>query len=350
VTILHLEDEPWDSGIAQYALTLAGEQARRGETVEFWGAARSPVLEAAKAAGLKTRAWTPGPLGWPEIPALKREAKALSPAVIDAHTGSAHAVALMIAPRGAAVVRTRADARLPTGTSLTRWAAGRTAAFIAANSELQVALERAFPQARVRRVLQGIEGPEDAAPAPGAPIVGILARMDPVKGHEVLLEAVQALKPRVPDLRALCAGEGKLLGRLQWQLGPLKLERSVRFLGRVEDKWSFLAGCRVGVAPSLGSEAVSRAVLEWMAAGRAVVASRVGGIPDLVDDGVTGLLVPPGDAAALAGALESLLAAPERAEEMGRAARVRWEELFSPGTFYRATKAVYDEAIHPLPR
>ncbi len=348
--VLHLEDEPWDSGLAHYALTLAAEQARRGDRVAVWGLKDSPVLKAAAEAGLETRAWTAGPMGWAEIPALKRAAKAFAPEVIDAHTGSAHALALMIAPRGAAVVRTRADARPAHATSLTRWAAGRTAAFVAANSALKASLEAAFPKALVRLVPQGIAGPEEWSSPPGAPVAGVLARLDAVKGHEVLLEAARLLQPRVPGLRILCAGEGSLLGRLRWQLEPLKLAQTVRFLGRVPDAWAFAAGCRVGVAPSLGSEAVSRAVLEWMAAGRAVVASRVGGIPDLVEDGVTGLLVPPGDAAALAAALESVLKDPGRAEAMGAAGRARWEERFSPAPFLRETRAVYDEAIHSLPR
>lgn len=185
---------------------------------------------------------------------------------------------------------------------------------------------------------------------PGAPFVGVLARLDPVKGHDVVLDAARLLKRGFPELRFLCAGEGALLDRLRWQLAPLGLAESVRFLGRVPDAWAFLAGCRIGLVASTGSEAVSRAALEWMAAGRPLVATRVGGIPDLVEDGVTGVLVPPGDAPALAGALRDLLSNPARAEAMGRAARERWEREFSPEPFYRRTQEAYDEALHALPR
>lgn len=348
--IVHLEDERWDSGIANYCVTLAAEQARRGHAVQVWGLKASPVLKQAEAAGLPVCGWTEGPMGWAEIPSLRRALAAFGPEAVNAHTGSAHALALMIAPKRCAVIRTRGDARPAAATSLTTWAAKRTTAFIAANSEIRARLEAAFPTALVRLVPQGIDSPEDAAPMPGPPFVGIIARMDPVKGHGVLLEAAQVLKPQVPGLRVMCAGEGQLLERLRWQLKPSGIDGVVRFLGRVEDKWAFLSGCRLGVVASTGSEAVSRAALEWMAAGRPLIASRVGGLPDIVEDGVTGLLVPPGDVPALAAAIKSLLDEPERAELMGNAARERWEESFSLPPFYRRTQEVYEEAILSLPR
>ena len=350
MNIVHIEDEPWDSGIAHYAVTLAAEQARRGHRVAIWGKKFSPVLKQAADLGLPTRGWESGPLGWLEIPALRRELAAFAPQVVNAHTGSAHALALAIAPKGAAVVRTRGDARPPRSNALTRLTASRTATLIAANAVLKSQLEAAFPRTPVRLIPQGIDGPEDAAPMPGMPFIGMIARMDPVKGHEVLLDAAQALKPRVPGLKILCAGEGPQLKRLSWRLQPQGLEGVVHFLGRVADRWTFLSGCRIGVVASLGSEAVSRAALEWMAAARPLIATNVGGLPDIVEDGVTGLLIPPGDAAALGEAVTTLLNDPARAEEMGRAARQRWEEQFSLPPFFQRTQTVYEEAIHAISR
>lgn len=350
MNIVHLEDEPWDSGIGHYAVTLAAEQARRGNAVALWGVKDSPLVKDAAALGLPTRTWTAGPQGWLEIPALRRELAAIAPQIVNAHTGSSHALALTIAPKGAAVVRTRGDARAAHATTLTRWAAKRTTAFIAANAAIKKQLETAFPRARVFLVPQGIEGPEETSPMPGTPLVGVIARMDPVKGHVVLLDAALTLKGRVPGLSVLCAGEGPQLKRLSWRLKPQGLDGVVRLLGRVPDRWAFLADCRVGVVASIGSEAVSRAALEWMAAGRPLIATEVGGIPDLVEDGVTGLLVPPGDAAALAAAIKALLDDPAGAEAMGRAARARWENEFSLEPFFQRTMAVYDEAINALPR
>jgi len=347
VNIVHLEDEPWDSGLAHYALTAAAEQARHGHAVCVWGLKGSPVLAHAAALGLPTRGWD-NP--WLEFAALRRDLAALKPQVLNAHTGATHTLALALAPRGAAVVRTRADARLPKGGPLAGFAAGRTAAFIAANSELKAALEKAFPRARVHLVAQGLAGPAATAPLPAAPVLGILARFDPVKGHETAIEAAKLLRAAVPGLALSCAGEGALRERLAWQLKPMGLESLVRFTGRVPDKWAFLSSCRLGLVPSLASEAVSRAALEWMAAGRAVVASRVGGLPDLVEHEVTGLLVPPGDPAALAEAVRSLLADRARLEAYSDAARERWQRLFSPAPFYEDTQAVYEETSAALPR
>ncbi|MDD5658005.1 MAG: glycosyltransferase, partial [Elusimicrobia bacterium] len=96
--------------------------------------------------------------------------------------------------------------------------------------------------------------------------------------------------------------------------------------------------------------AVSRAALEGMAAGRPVVASRVGGLPDLVADGETGLLVPPGDAGALAAALGRLAGEPQFAARLGSAARRRCAERFSLERFGADTEGLYGELLGRLPR
>ncbi len=350
MNILHLEDEPWDSGMAHYAVTLALEQSRNGHRVEFWGRADSPVLSEARRLGLAVRGWEGGAAGILSWSDQRRVAGAFAPRVINAHTGCAHLTALIIAAkRPCAVVRTRGDARPPKAGALTRFVAARTNAFIAANRPLEEALKTAFPDAMVAHVAQGIDGPSHATFLPAAPIVGMIARFDKVKGHEILLDAIARLRTTFPDLRARCAGEGRLLERLRWQLKPAGVEGIVEFPGRVADKWAFMAACRIGVVPSLGSEAVSRAALEWMALGRPLIASRVGGIPDLVEDGVTGLLVPPGDSAALASALSSLLLDPKKAEALGRAGRARWESEFGLKVFYEATQRVYDAATANIP-
>lgn len=336
--------------MAHYAVTLAAEQVKRGHQVALWGREGSPVLAFAKEKGVSTRGVAAGVAGLLEWPALRKEAAAFAPRVINAHTGSAHTLALMLAERRPfAVVRTRGDARPPKANPLTEFVAKRTSVFIGANRALGTALKSAFPEAKVAVVPQGIEAPGESTALPGAPVVGMIARFDPVKGHEVLLDAAAKLKGSVPGLRVRCAGDGKLLERLKWQLKPDGLDGVVGFEGRTADKWLFLAQCRVGVVPSLGSEAVSRAALEWMASGRPVVASKVGGLPELVEDGVTGLVVPPGDAGALAAALKTLLDDPAKAEKMGKAGRARFKRLFGLETFYENTQTVYDEATRHLP-
>lgn len=336
--------------MAHYAVTLAVEQARNGHRVEFWGRADSPVLTEARRLGLTVRGWGSGVAGLLSLGSQRREAGTFAPRVINAHTGSAHTTALLLAAkRSCAVVRTRGDARLPKSGALTRFVAGRTHAFIAVNRTLETALKTAFPESKVTRVPQGIEGTEAVPALPIAPIVGMIARFDKVKGHEILIDAIARLKTKIPGLRVRCAGDGRLLERLRWQLKPAGLEGIVEFPGRVDDKAAFMAACRIGVVPSLGSEAVSRAALEWMALGRPVIASRVGGLPDLVKDGVTGVLVPPGDSPALAAALSTLLLDATLTESLARAGRESWEREFGLNVFYEATQHVYDEATAHLP-
>jgi|CXWL01.1.fsa_nt_gi glycosyltransferase involved in cell wall biosynthesis len=350
MNILHIEDEPWDSGMAHYAVTLAVEQARNGHRVEFWGRADSPVLSEARRLGLAVRGWGAGAAGLLSLGSQRREAGTFAPRVINPHTGSAHATALILAAkRPCAVVRTRGDARPPKSGALTRFVAARTNAFIAVNRTLEAALKSSFPGAKVTRVPQGIEGPANAPALPEAPIVGMIARFDKVKGHEILIDAIARLKTQIPGLRVRCAGEGRLLERLRWQLKPAGLEGIVELPGRVADKTAFMAACRIGVVPSLGSEAVSRAALEWMALGRPVIASSVGGLPDLVEDGVTGLLVPPADSTALAAAISALLLDTRMAEALGLAGRECWEREFGLNVFYEATQRVYYEATAHLP-
>lgn len=347
LTVVHLEDEPWDSGIAHYALTLAVEQKRRGWNVEFWGRIGAPPLKDAAAAGVPCRGFDGGAGPWLRLPTLRRVLRERQVRVLNAHTGSSHLLALALAAGSdIRVVRTRGDARAPSSGPLARWSAKRTHAFIAANRALSQALDHSFPGARVRLVAQGVPGPAVLPHLPPAPVLGLLGRLDPVKGHDVLLDAVAELRPRVPGLKALCAGQGPLRDRLRWQLKPVGLEGVVEFPGFVADKWAFIASCRVGVVASTGSEAVSRACLEWMAAGRPVVATAVGGLPDMVEHGVTGVLVEPGDARSLARGLEYVLKDPARAAAMGAAARARWGAFFSPDPFFRTTAAVYHEAIH----
>lgn len=238
-------------------------------------------------------------------------------------------------------MRTCADARPPKTHALARALARRTSAYVCANTVLEAHVRAAFPGARVELIPQGAAAPMDPPPpAPASPAAGLLGRLDPVKGHADLLEAAALLRGRGLRLPLRFAGDGKLKASLVGaaaRLAPGEAE----FLGRVEDPAAFIASCSVGCVPSTGSEAVSRAALEWMACARPVVAARVGGLPDLVVNHETGLLVPPGSPAALADALESLVRDEGLAARMGQAGRRRWEKLYSPEAFASRTEALY---------
>jgi glycosyltransferase involved in cell wall biosynthesis len=155
-----------------------------------------------------------------------------------------------------------------------------------------------------------------------------IGRIDANKGVNWLLAAWRRLAPSRPDLHLVIAGDGSDRQALQTQAADLE---HVHFLGWVADRarvFELHSAATVVACPSY-SEAYCYAAAEAMAMGRPVVASAVGGLRDLVDDGHTGLLVPPGDDAALAGALAKVLEDPSVAHAMGQAARERFEREFS---------------------
>ena len=144
---------------------------------------------------------------------------------------------------------------------------------------------------------------------PGSQIVGVVARLEPEKGHPTLLEAWPVVLRAVPDAYLLIVGEGSRRDALEAQARELRIAHRVVFTGRRDDVPAVTAALDVAVLPSY-REAQGLTILEAMALSRPVVASNVGGIPEMIEDGVTGLLVPPHDADALAAAIVRLLTGP----------------------------------------
>lgn len=179
-----------------------------------------------------------------------------------------------------------------------------------------------------------------AGAAPHGPVIGTVSVLRGKKGHRVLLQAAALLRRRFPDLRVLIVGDGPGRDDLRRETEVLGLDGTVSFLGFRRDVPRLLETFDLFVFPSL-EEALGTAVLEAMAAGKAVVASRVGGIPEVVADGETGLLVPPGDSDALAGAVTRLLENSEVRRRMGERGRLRIEEQFSLDRMLERTEALY---------
>ena len=162
----------------------------------------------------------------------------------------------------------------------------------------------------------------------GPRTVTTVAHLRPGKGIDVLLDAASLLLPRVPHVTFRIAGDGSLRNELEQRSARLGLTGHVRFLGHSTDVPGLLRTSSIFAFPSL-MEASPNAVIEAMAAGLAVAASNVGGIPEVVRHEHNGLLVPPGDAGALAGALERLMTQPGLAERFGHQARATVEGRFS---------------------
>jgi glycosyltransferase involved in cell wall biosynthesis len=193
----------------------------------------------------------------------------------------------------------------------------------------------------------GVRIPEPPPPRRASgdtPTIGVVARLEPVKGIDTLLHAAAALRARRPGFRLQIAGSGSAQAQLVALRDRLRLENVVEFLGWRDDLARLHAGWDVFALPSR-HEGFGLAALEAMAAGLPVVASRTGGVPELVVDGETGVLVEPADVAGLAAGLERLIADPTLRAGMGAAARNRAEEHFGAARMGDAVASVYDALL-----
>jgi len=220
------------------------------------------------------------------------------------------------------------------------------------------------PAARVHVIYPGVESASLACPAAreqamalrralgvanGTPVVTLVGRLQRWKGQHVLLAAAPRVLAQVPAVRFWIVGDA-LFGlepgypaELRRQAAALGVEAHVHFLGHRGDVPALLHASTVVVHASVRPEALGLVVLEGMAAGRPVVAARAGGPTEIIVDGVTGVLVPPGDAAALAEALVGLLRSPARCQQIGAAAHAAVQARHAPVAAARQVEAVWDQ-------
>ena len=177
-----------------------------------------------------------------------------------------------------------------------------------------------------------------------APVVGIIGRLEPQKGHAYLLEAWPAVTREFPEACLLVVGDGSLRSILERRAHDLKVGANVIFAGYRTDMPLVLDAVDVVALPSL-YEGMPLAAIEASAMARPVVATCVDGIPEVIRDGRTGLLVPARDTAALARAVLGLLRDPERAQRLGRAGRDYVLDRFDLDTQVQATARVYRSLV-----
>jgi glycosyltransferase involved in cell wall biosynthesis len=302
----------------------------------------APLVVRAAELGAPVRRIPPMPLGLVgarRAPALIRLLRRERPAVFHAHMSSPVAckwgLAAAVAARVPAVLGTvQVGAYEPPNRSAYRQLralARGVDRYFAVSREIAAELveELGWPAEKVEVLYNAVDVERTAVPAPPGlreqlggsetrPLVLTPARLNAQKGHDTLLEAVA----EVPEALFLLAGDGPERQRLEALASDLGVSDRVRFLGRREDIPQLLAACDVFALPSL-YEGSSLAVLEAMAAGIPIVSSAIGGTDELIDDGHSGLLVPPGDAAALAAALRRVLAVPQLREDFAARARER---------------------------
>jgi len=295
-----------------------------------------------------------------DLPAVVVLARVFSRERVDLvhlHTGRATWLGGLAAALGGrpAITTRRMDRRVRRGLR-TRWIYRRLVRRAAAISP---AVARALEDGGVPRervvVIPSSVDPEAVRPtrsreemraaldvAPGTSLLLTLASLVPRKGIDVLLAALAEPELAEADLTLCVAGDGPERAALERRAA--ELTHDVRFLGRRDDGADLLAACDVFVLPSR-REGLGVAALEALAAGRPVVASRVGGLAETVRDGETGLVVEPGDAGALATALARLARDPELGGRLGAEGAARVAEQHAPARMVAAYVALYAEVL-----
>lgn len=235
---------------------------------------------------------------------------------------------------------------------------GRMSTMVAVSDDLrQFLVERVgIARKRVRVIYNGVD-----VSAPSDPVqltrvrselelgrwetvIGAVGSLYPVKGHKYLIRALPSILKEYPKTLLLIVGRGELENELKAEVVRLNLQDHVQFLGFRNDIHTLLCLMNIFVMPSL-SEGLSMAILEAMAAGLPIVATNVGGNPEIVLDGETGFLVPPESSDILAERVVNLLRDPRRARDFGDRGKRRVAERFSLSAMVEAYQDCYESAI-----
>ncbi|NBC47993.1 MAG: glycosyltransferase [Gammaproteobacteria bacterium] len=220
----------------------------------------------------------------------------------------------------------------------------------------QILRAEGLPSSKLRLVRSAVDAGRFAQPCRHAAIsdrlglpreavlIGVVAQLIGRKGHAVLLQALPALLADQPHLQVLFFGQGPLKEPLRRQIAQTGLADHVRLIGFRDDLAEVFPCLRLLVHPAL-MEGLGVSVLQAAAAGVPVVATRVGGIPEAVEDGETGLLVPPGDADSLQRAVRLILADERLGRQFGQAGAARVRRLFSIETMVGGNLGVYRELV-----
>jgi glycosyltransferase involved in cell wall biosynthesis len=283
--------------------------------------------------------------------------------LVHVHSPLAAAVARTVLPRRIPVVYTEHNV-WPRYRPPTRWANAatfpRNAHVFAVSGEVAASVRYPWPLRRLRvppvevlhhgvdpRELERWSRPDgvlaELGIRDGAPVVATVANFKAHKGHRHLLEAASIVRRSLPEARFVLAGAGPTERQVRERAAALGLEGTVVFAGPREDAPRLAAAADLFVLPS-EHEGLPVALLEAMALGRAVVATRTGGVPEVVEDGRHGLLVPPADPRALAEAIAELLRDPARRARMGEEGRRR-AAAFDLRRAVRRIEDVYEELL-----
>jgi glycosyltransferase involved in cell wall biosynthesis len=357
VKILHVDSAlEWRGGQNQVLLS-AGGMASRGHAATLACRAGGALEERARASGIPLRplAFGRGDFSLAGTLALARVYRELRPDVVhlhDPHGIGAGLLAARLTGSAAHLVGTR-RVDFPLRGPLSRWKYGACDRLIAVSQAIMRVLDAdGVPRARLRLVYEGVPDrpPEDggrkalaALGVPeGAPVVGKVAALADHKDHMTFLAAAARVSERLPEARFLIVGDGELRSRVEARVRELGLEGRCLVTGFRTDLDRLIPAFTVFCLSSR-TEGLGTSLLDAMCFSRPIVATAAGGIPEAVEDGLTGRVVPVQSPEALAAALLEVLCDPARQRAMGEAGRRRFEERFTADRMVEETLEVYRE-------
>ncbi len=292
---------------------------------------------------------------------LSRVIKRLTPDIVHAHDPHAVAMAGLAlsmstqAVKPPLVASRRVDFHLRQS-AMSRWKYRQVERFLCASDAIRrMLVADGVPEAKTVTVHEGIDVGRVAAAPPanlheelflphGAPIVGNVAALVPHKGQRHLVEAAALVIRQVPDARFVIAGEGELRPSLERLIKDRRLEKHVLLAGFRPDVLSLHKAFDLFVMSSV-TEGLGTSLLDAMAAGKPIVATSTGGIPEVVSDGLNGYLVPPRDHEAMAAAIVRLLRDAELRRRLGSAGLARVREQFSAERMVERTLSEYERLV-----
>ena len=372
--LLHLAELRWYNASAHYALTISRAMSQGGHKV-ILGLTSSRNLSAlTKGYGnleiLGLAANFQNPL---RLLNNSRKIKTLIQKneiqVVNCHSPLTHILAAAVrkvSRQKFALIRTRGEARSPKGNLFNRYLYQRLTDHLIVPAEIlkqgYTSLLGLHPR-KLTCVHLGIDCPRSYIPhnsdakrkelgiAPDEKVVGMIGRLSPIKGHIYFIQAAKILLQRYPQTKFLIAGPDaqvtqERLKRIACQLGVID---NFIFLGIVPDLEVLISALDIGVVCSTGSETICRVLLQFMAAGKPVVGTRINGIQDVIEDNQNGFLVHPGDSHQLAEAISRLFPDSELREKMGNASRKLVESRYSLPAFADKTEKLYRQVLAEFP-
>ncbi len=368
LSILQIINVRWFNASAEYAIAISRYLKEKGHNILIVCKEGIPAMKIAIDSGLEVNTELSfKPLKFfHDLRKLKDICNRIKPDIIHAHHAEGHVIAVILKKflNGQKVIRTRVDIRDPKKNFFNRFIHENTDCVIVPGELLREKVTRStgINSAKVRVVYGGVDLKRFSENSNGfefrrsyriperATVIGLIARLDPVKGHLFFIKLAHELKSIFPEIKFVVVGREaeyriEYLKRCAGQYG---LDNEIIYTNFVKDVAPAIKSFDICILPSLGSEAHPRVLFEYMACGKPVVASRVGIVSEIIDDGVNGLIAEPADIQSFVDKIKILLFNPEKRSVLGSEARKKIERDFTIDKFVNDIEKLYFQIVDGL--